>query len=251
MARPSPAIHSLRWLSVLCGLLQHVCAFSVAPRSIVFGSPREAYFSPMACLASVVSPQQETTSTLGELVLKTMESLRVESKDYAETFGLSAAEAAFYGIFAALRKAHVPLGLKGQPFVLRHDQIVRAMQQETLWPGFFTMHDLEKALNDDFLDAARGSTDNRKAWTITDVSQPRGESFEQARMTFEDVQSALKRGTVIFNAAGAHIPKLAGPSLACTDASLLPCALNLYITNSGKRTSAPPHTDKQVRMMYR
>jgi hypothetical protein len=64
-------------------------------------------------------------------------------------------------------------------------------------------------------------------------------------MTFEDVQSALEKGTVIFNSAGAHIPKLAGPSLACTDAATLPCASNLYVTGKGLRTSAPPHTDKQ------
>ena len=64
-------------------------------------------------------------------------------------------------------------------------------------------------------------------------------------MTYEDVQLALDKGTVIFNAAGAHIPRLAGPTLACTDATALPCALNLYITAAGKRTSAPPHTDKQ------
>jgi hypothetical protein len=64
-------------------------------------------------------------------------------------------------------------------------------------------------------------------------------------MTFVDVQAALEKGTVIFNAAGAHIPKLAGPCLACADATLLPCALNLYVTTHGKRTSAPPHTDKQ------
>jgi len=64
-------------------------------------------------------------------------------------------------------------------------------------------------------------------------------------MTFEDVQAALEKGTVIFNAAGAHIPKLAGPSLATTDATDLPCALNLYVTAPNQRTSAPPHTDKQ------
>ena len=64
-------------------------------------------------------------------------------------------------------------------------------------------------------------------------------------MTFEDVQAALEKGTVIFNAAGAHIPKLAVPTLCCTDATTLPAALNLYVTAAGKRTSAPPHTDKQ------
>jgi hypothetical protein len=64
-------------------------------------------------------------------------------------------------------------------------------------------------------------------------------------MTYTDVCDALEKGTVIFNAAGAHIPKLAGLCLAACDATFLPCALNMYITNPGKRTSAPPHTDKQ------
>ena len=77
------------------------------------------------------------------------------------------------------------------------------------------------------------------------VSNPRGQTFEEARLTFEDVQAALEKGTVIFNSAGAHIPKLAGPSLACTDATCLPNALNVYVTAPQKRTSAPPHTDKQ------
>ena len=64
-------------------------------------------------------------------------------------------------------------------------------------------------------------------------------------MTYEDVLSALDKGTVIFNAAGAHIPKLAGPCLAFTDGTNTPNALNMYITAAGMRTSAPPHTDKQ------
>ena len=69
-------------------------------------------------------------------------------------------------------------------------------------------------------------------------------------MTYQDVVNALDKGTVIFNAAGAHIPKLAEPSLACTDATYFPCALNLYITDKNKRTSAPPHTDKQGRCYF-
>jgi hypothetical protein len=77
------------------------------------------------------------------------------------------------------------------------------------------------------------------------VSNPRGQSFEEARLTFEEVEAALEKGTVIFNSAGAHISKLAGPTLACTDATALPNALNVYVTAPQKRTSAPPHTDKQ------
>lgn len=52
-------------------------------------------------------------------------------------------------------------------------------------------------------------------------------------------------GTVIFNNIGAHIPRLAGPTLAITDAMSLPGALNMYVTKRGMRTSAPPHTDRQ------
>lgn len=80
---------------------------------------------------------------------------------------------------------------------------------------------------------------------MTTVSEARGQSFEDARMTLADVEAALEQGTVIFNSAGAHIPKLARASLAAVDATLLPNALNMYVTAPGKRTSAPPHTDKQ------
>jgi Cupin superfamily protein len=188
------------------------------------------------------APSQE----LEDKVLQAVSALRVESLEYAEMFGLNhPSDAAVYALFKTIRTVPVPLNLKGAPFVLRNEQINSAFQCETGWRGLFTMKDLEKAVTDDFLDAARGSTDNRKGWKITDVSQPRGESFHEARMTYEDVLSALERGTVIFNAAGAHVPKLAGPTLAACDGALASCALNLYVTQQEMRTSAPPHTDKQ------
>ena len=141
------------------------------------------------------------------------------------------------------------LGLSGHPLILRKGELKGAMGSSSssaiLFEKAFTMKDLEKALDDDFLDASRGSTDNRKGWAISPVSVPKGDSFEEARMTYEDVQAALEKGTVIFNAFGAHVPKLAGPCLAVTDATDTPNAVNLYVTAFGKRTSAPPHTDKQ------
>lgn len=36
--------------------------------------------------------------------------------------------------------------------------------------------------------------------------------------------------------------------LAAVNAFDMPCAINMYITNAGQKTSAPPHTDKQVIM---
>jgi len=188
--------------------------------------------------------------------------------EHAEMFGLDESDnenvrlqtsAAMFALLDAIKHtlgADGGLGLSGYPLVLRKAELERAMLAETetesatkikttIFEKSFTMKDLEKALEDDFLDASRGSTDNRKGWAISPVSVPKGDSFEEARMTFEEVQKALEKGTVIFNAFGAHVPKLAGPCLAVTDATDTPNAVNLYVTAYGKRTSAPPHTDKQ------
>eukprot|EP00594_Rhizosolenia_setigera_P018833 CAMPEP_0178964738 /NCGR_PEP_ID=MMETSP0789-20121207/15856_1 /TAXON_ID=3005 /ORGANISM="Rhizosolenia setigera, Strain CCMP 1694" /LENGTH=539 /DNA_ID=CAMNT_0020649571 /DNA_START=462 /DNA_END=2081 /DNA_ORIENTATION=+ len=138
------------------------------------------------------------------------------------------------------------MGLKGKPFYLKQKEVIDAMGGDVApFSGYFTLDHLEQAVHDDFLDATRGSTDNRKGWQVASVSQARGSSFEDAKMSMDDVKTALDKGTVIFNAIGAHIPLLAGATLACTDAASLPCASNLYVTAPNKRTSAPPHTDKQ------
>ena len=230
---------------LLCESLVKVSAFTTPSRCLP--STRSALpsipplsrrsFLLAAPVQTTAATTTTTTSSLNERVLDKLESLKDEANEFAEMYGLSTADASFYGLFKAVRMAPAPLGLKGKPFVLRHEQVAKALQVDsTTWPGFFTMTDLEKAVSDDFLDAARGSTDNRKGWKISAV---------QNGVTFEDVRTYLDKGTVIFNSAGAHIPKLAGPSLACTDATNLPCALNLYVTDKGKRTSAPPHTDMQ------
>jgi len=95
-----------------------------------------------------------------------MQSLVPELNEYAASFGLGPAEAAFYNLVASLRRTPVPLGLKGTPFCLRHDVLAKSVGQDSGFPGFFTMTDLEKAGPDDFLDAARGATDNRKGWQV-------------------------------------------------------------------------------------
>ncbi|CAB9526897.1 Cupin superfamily protein [Seminavis robusta] len=201
-------------------------------------------------LAATLEPQEkiasDDNSSQKSLILDTLASVAQESKEYASTFGVSHTEAAVYAVFSAIRNSKIPLGMTGAPFVLRRDEIIQALQvEQPPFDHFFTLQDLATAVEEDFLDAARGSTDNRKGWQITTVSNPRGESFEEARMTFEDVEAALDKGTVILNAIGAHVPKLAAPALACTDATSLPNAINLYVTAAGKRTSAPPHTDRQ------
>ena len=125
--------------------------------------------------ATVAPPTESTSSTVGggddkykQAVLQTMSELQQESNQYAEMFGLDSTEAAFYALFGALSRV-IPLGLSGQPVCLRRQEIVDAQLATTALDGYFTMHDLEKAVNDDFLDAARGSTDNRQGWKVRNL----------------------------------------------------------------------------------
>mmetsp|Transcript_3786 Transcript_3786/g.9925 ORF Transcript_3786/g.9925 Transcript_3786/m.9925 type:complete len:692 (+) Transcript_3786:80-2155(+) len=212
----------------------------------------------------VVSLRSEA---LAEILLRRIKDRSSQlGREHAEMFGLDESQndeeriqtsAGMFAILDAIKHTlgiDGGLGLSGYPLVIRKEELERAMAVDgemspdsppIMFDKSFTMKDLEKALDDDFLDASRGSTDNRKGWSISPVSIPKGESFEEARMTYDDVKKALEKGTVIFNAFGAHVPKLAGPCLAATDATDTPNAVNLYVTADGKRTSAPPHTDKQ------
>jgi len=177
-----------------------------------------------------------------------------EGYDWAKEFGFTeddddiqkSAEGAFYALFKAIKNIDSMdnsneklLGLDGTPFYIPSTAFGSQLS------NFFHFPNLAIALEEDFLDAQRGSTDNRKGWKVSEVSQPTGSSFDDARMTLTQVKTALESGTVIFNNIGAHIPKLAGPTLASTDALSLPGALNMYVTKRGMRTSAPPHTDRQ------
>jgi len=114
--------------------------------------------------------------------------------------------------------------------------------------GAYLMKDVKEAVDNDFIEAGRGTfSDKSGGWNMAAVSTPRGNSFEDAKLRFDDVQMALKQtsGTVVFNSAGGFIPKLAGVCLDALNAFQLPTALNMYLTNAGQKTSAPPHTDKQ------
>lgn len=212
-----------------------------------------------SALSASLQPQSNTLhdTTSGGLdhdILSRIADAAASSGEWARDFDLvSESGALFHALFSGIRSS-AALGIKGKPFYLKSEEVMRVISDkddggndsERLgFDGFFIFDDLAKALQDDFLDASRGSTDVRQGWKVTSVSTPRGSSFDDARMTLEEVQTALEKGTVIFNTAGAHIPKLAGATLACTDASSLPCAVNMYVTAAGKRTSAPPHTDRQ------
>eukprot|EP01041_Mallomonas_annulata_P005431 gene5431-10893_t len=114
--------------------------------------------------------------------------------------------------------------------------------------GAFTMEDVKNNVDKDFLEAGRGTfSEGKGGWNMAAVSQPRGNTFQDAKLRFEDIQMAMKAksGTVVFNSAGGFIPPLADVCLQCIQAFDIPTALNMYLTAAGQETSAPPHTDKQ------
>merc|ERR1719491_1071191 len=75
--------------------------------------------------------------------------------------------------------------------------------------------------------------------------EPEGDSFEDAKIRYLDVENSLKKGTVFMNSASSHVPVLGTVSIAANDVFSLPNCLNLYMTAKGMKKSAPPHTDKQ------
>ena len=93
-------------------------------------------------------------------------------------------EVAAYQLFRSLRDLHasaiVPdanpsssttsllllFGMKGHPFVIRRSELEHILPQSSHFVHMFTMNDLQQALEDDFLDAARGSTDPRTGWKV-------------------------------------------------------------------------------------
>lgn len=107
---------------------------------------------------------------LDESILSRIKNAAEESKQWADMFELAdESGAAFHALFSGIRSSE-NLGLKGKPFYLKSSDILKAMGNEENpkdgFSGFFTYDDLTKALEDDFLDADRGSTDNRKGWKV-------------------------------------------------------------------------------------
>lgn len=138
------------------------------------------------------SSSSSTTTILQDELLSSISASSQKAEEWSDMFGFGEPEAAFYALFAGIRNS-VPLGLKGAPFLLTHAQLQTALSANNkVFQGWFDMNDLEKAVNDDFLDADRGSTDNRKGWQVTSVSQPRGNSLRMPKC-------CLRKYKLLFN----------------------------------------------------
>ncbi|CAM9922236.1 unnamed protein product, partial [Phaeothamnion confervicola] len=51
--------------------------------------------------------------------------------------------------------------------------------------GCFTIKDVEEAVEHEFMEAGRGTISSSSGWRMAKVSQPRGKSFEDAKLRFE------------------------------------------------------------------
>ncbi|KAL7459211.1 hypothetical protein ACHAWC_011004 [Mediolabrus comicus] len=242
----------------------YASAFTTSSSRPVIASKVKLHSAVEGDISLQAEPASPSMALVEQFINHYVQSLE-EGNKWANEFGFAeegeeAAEGAFYSIFRAIRHVDAEtngvscesnngeklLGLSGTPFYIPGYVLAKAEgKHKNTFCDFFHFPHLAKALEEDFLDAQRGSTDNRKGWQVAAVSQPTGSSFNDARMTLPQVLTALEAGTVIFNNIGAHIPRLAGPTLASTDALSLPGALNMYVTAKGMRTSAPPHTDRQ------
>ena len=141
--------------------------------------------------------EKTVDSGLDEDILSRITDATKESNKWARDFDLeSESGAAFHALFSGIRSS-AALGPRGKPFYLKSDDVLKAMAMggdvvgldSTAFDGFFTFDDLAKALQDDFLDADRGSTDNRQGWKVSEsiydiLSLQRLRLFHEENTTF-------------------------------------------------------------------
>ena len=112
-------------------------------------------------LSSSIEDCEDPCTALSQHMIQILPRYVADAQTYATSMDLPLACQSIFQFFTALKSQQQDvLGMTGRPFCIRNHQ----------WPshcdGFFTIADLEQAVMDDFLDAARGSTDNRKGWTV-------------------------------------------------------------------------------------
>lgn len=165
-----------------------------------------------------------------------------ESKAWSEEFFENDAFAKTHQIFSAVGEYIEGSTVDGV-------RVLKPLYSKGASDLLFTARDLETAVRSDFLDAGQGTADKNKGWKMRPVGKIRGKSFDDAKLSFDEVKTSLEKGTVIFNSAGAHISEIVAPAtLAAQDGiggGAAGVCCNLYVTRSGAATSAPPHTDKQ------
>jgi hypothetical protein len=117
---------------------------------------------------------EEKLKHIHSTIMKLMEQERPKVNEYTSTLDYyGPVEVATYSLFQSLRSFHSSdtrilslFGINGHPFVLRNHELESIIPSATEWTNFFTTNDLQIAVQEDFLDAVRGSTDQRKGWKV-------------------------------------------------------------------------------------
>jgi hypothetical protein len=109
---------------------------------------------------------------VGPAILSRIAEASPSSAEWGDMFDLRA-EAAFHALFSGIRSG-TALGLRGRPFHLSQADVLPALGDaaggsESPFAGYFTSADLENALEEDFLDATRGSTNNAQGWKVRHI----------------------------------------------------------------------------------
>ncbi len=117
--------------------------------------------------ASSSSTAADNIISSNDKIISGIKEASTESQKWAEEFDLASESCdSFYALFSGI-KSSAALGLKGSPFYLKGDELSDGNGNGgNPFQNYFTFNDLAKALEDDFLDANRGSTDNRQGWKV-------------------------------------------------------------------------------------
>lgn len=145
--------------------LRLTCCLLALPSAVwTFSVPTTKTAKKWGTIARFATVAPTESSPLVSTLLEKIKEKSAEGAQWSEDFGLNEPEAGFFSVFAAIRDVD-PLGLRGETFVLKAKQL-ESVSAAANFDGYFSIDDLAKACDDDFLDAGRGTTDNRKGWKV-------------------------------------------------------------------------------------
>lgn len=146
-----------------------------------------------------------------------------------------------------------------QPLLLRASEMSLASSSSWVEGAFTLERDLKQGIgNSSYIsghktaDVLRNGTrtdtwllEPLRSTTPTTLTANDPAATSASATTWNDVEGALKGGTIYFNTAGSLWPSLGALCRLVMYAFGLPTNCNIYVTPPGCSVSVPPHTDRQ------
>lgn len=141
---------------------------------------------------------------------------------------------------------------QAKPLLIRSWEVKEITKQDggANWiDGSFTLEDLQ-LVDGSYISGSRTDDILRKgiktdSWAFRPIK-----SDPTRKTTWNEVEDALKGGTIYFNSAGSFWPSLGSLCRLTSYAFGLPTNVNIYITPPGSVVSVPPHTDRQDVLVF-